>query len=217
MRTRYNRGMRKGVFITFEGPEGSGKSTHVQLLASYLRKRGRRVTVTREPGGTPLAKPLRRLLLQTKQTITPLTELFLYEADRAQHVETLVRPALERGHIVLCDRFTDSTLAYQGDGRGLPKAAIEMLNRIATRSLTPHLTVLLDVPIEQGLRQARAKKGRHDRLEHAGRAFHHRVRKGFLSLARKFTRRIRVVAQQRKIEETQRQIRRLVDHYLHES
>jgi dTMP kinase len=211
---RYNRGVRKGIFITFEGPEGSGKSTHLKLLASYLRRNGRRVTLTREPGGTPLAKTLRHLLLQTSRKITPLAELFLYEADRAHHVETCVQPALKRGEIVLCDRYTDSTLAYQGDGRGLPKHSVEALNRIASRAVDPQLTLLLDVPVEQGLRQAHAKKGRHDRLEHAGLAFHRRVRKGFMTLAKRFPRRIRVVSQEKKIETTQQKIRSIVDEYL---
>src|SRR4051812_12755584 len=106
--------MKRGVFLTFEGPEGSGKSTNIQLLAAYLRAQGRPVTVTREPGGTSWTAALRRLLLQSTQEITPLAELLLYEADRAQHVEQVIIPALRRGHIVLCDRFTDSTLAYQG-------------------------------------------------------------------------------------------------------
>src|ERR1017187_6541794 len=104
--------MKKGLFITFEGPEGSGKTTHIQLLASFLKKQGRRVVVTREPGGTPLAKAFRRLLLESGDGLLPLAELFLYEADRAQHVEQTILPALKKGFIVLCDRYTDSTLAY---------------------------------------------------------------------------------------------------------
>src|SRR5258708_27857575 len=122
MRFKYNGlPMRKGIFVTFEGPEGSGKSTHIQLLAAYLKKQGRRTIVTREPGGTTLAKALRQILLETGEGLSALAELFLYEADRAQHVEETIRPALEHGALVLCDRYTDSTLAYQGDGRGLNK------------------------------------------------------------------------------------------------
>src|SRR5690242_7386848 len=119
---------KKGVFITFEGPEGSGKTTHIQRLASYLRQKGRRVLVTREPGGTTLARDLRKLLLETGEGLSPMAELLLYEADRAQHVAETLRPSLSRGLIVLCDRYTDSTTAYQGFGRGLDRRTIDLLN-----------------------------------------------------------------------------------------
>jgi dTMP kinase len=206
--------MKKGLFITFEGPEGSGKSTHIQLLASYLKKQGRRVIVTREPGGTKLATAFRRLLLETGDGLPPLAELFLYETDRAQHVEQRILPALKRGQTVLCDRYTDSTLAYQGDGRGLDRGIIQALNRIASQDVTPDLTILLDVPAEQGLRQARAFKKGHDRLERAGLAFHKRVRQGFLRLAKREPKRFAVVSQQPDHQETQRLIREAVDRYL---
>jgi dTMP kinase len=202
--------MRKGLFITFEGPEGSGKTTHIQLLASFLRKCGRRVLVTREPGGSVLAKAFRRLLLETGDGLVPLAELFLYEADRAQHVEETILPALKSGQIVLCDRFTDSTVAYQGCGRGLDRKGIQVLNRIASKGLVPRLTVLLDVPAGRGLEQARRKKNRHDRLERAGLAFHERVRQGFLNLAKKEPKRFRVVRQQKTIEQTQKLIRDVI-------
>jgi dTMP kinase len=203
--------MKKGLLITFEGPEGSGKTTHIQRLASYLKSQGQDVIVTREPGGTPLAKAFRRLLLDSGDGLLPLAELFLYEADRAQHVEQIILPALKNGRTVLCDRFTDSTLAYQGDGRGLDLKNIETLNQIAANNLTPDLTILLDVPVQRGLNQAREKKHRHDRLERAGLAFHERVRRGFLRLARQEKRRFRLVAQQKTIEGTQSLIRQAVE------
>ena len=206
--------MKKGILISFEGPEGSGKSTHIQLLKSYLAGGVRSVIITREPGGTTLAKAFRRLLLETGDGILPLAELFLYEADRAQHVEETVLPALKRGDIVLCDRYTDSTLAYQGFGRGLDKNVIRTLNRIASQDLIPDLTILLDVPVERGLRQAHAKKKGHDRLERAGLAFHNRVRRGFLALARREPKRFCVVKQQKDLKDTQALIRGAVQKHL---
>ena|SRR5258708_704384 len=205
---------KKRIFITFEGPEGSGKSTHIRQLASHLRQKGHRVLVTREPGGTALAQDLRRILLETGQGLSPLAELFLYEADRAQHATETIRPALHRGMTVLCDRYTDSTLAYQGFGRGLDRKTIGVLNRIASGNLRPDLTILLDVPAERGLRLAARKKKGHDRLEKAGLAFHKRVRAGFLRLAKQEPRRFRIIAQQKDPEETQRRIRQVVDTFL---
>jgi dTMP kinase len=199
--------MKKGQLITFEGPEGSGKTTHIQRLASFLKRQGHDVIVTREPGGSPLAKAFRRLLLESEDGLLPLAELFLYEADRAQHVEQIILPALKKGRIVLCDRFTDSTLAYQGDGRRLNLKNIETLNRIAANNLKPDLTILLDVPVQRGLNQAQQKKNRHDRLERAGLAFHERVRRGFLRLAKKEPKRFRIIKQQKTIEQTQEMIR----------
>lgn len=206
--------MRKSLFITFEGPEGSGKSTHIQLLATYLKKRGFRTLVTREPGGTSLSKTLRRILLETREGLSALAELFLYEADRAQHVEETIRPALERGELVLCDRYTDSTLAYQGDGRGLNKRIIKILNEIASQKLTPDLTLLLDVPVERGLRLAAQKKKGNDRLERAGLAFHQRVRRAYLRQAGEEPARFRVIEQQKELQETQRLIRETADSFL---
>ena len=199
--------MKKGLFITFEGPEGSGKSTHIQLLAKYLRGQKKQVLVTREPGGTPFSAGIRKLLLDGREDLSPMAELFLYEADRAQHLQETLVPALRQKRIVLCDRYTDSTIAYQGSGRGLDMATIETLNNIAADELTPHLTILLDVPVERGLKLAKKKKNHHDRLERAGIAFHRRVRQGFLRLAKKNPGRFRVVSQQKSIEATQNLIR----------
>jgi dTMP kinase len=203
-----------GIFITFEGPEGSGKSTHILQLARWLRGAGRRVLVTREPGGTALAQTLRKFLLHTKTPVAPLAELLLYEADRAQHVAEYILPALKRGQWVLCDRFADSTVAYQGYGRGLDLELIHTLNRIASFGRSPDLTILLDVSAERGLRQASAKKKGMDRLEQAGLAFHQRVRRGFLRLAAGEPRRFRIVQQQRDPLETQQLIRQAVEEFL---
>lgn len=207
---------KKGTFITFEGPEGSGKSTHLKLLATYLQQHGHTVVVTREPGGTSLSSAFRHLLLETGDGLAPLAELFLYEADRAQHVEEAVLPALGKGTIVLCDRYTDSTIAYQGFGRGLNERVIRILNDIASHRTVPDLTVLLDVPSRQGLRQAKRFKNRHDRLERAGLPFHKRVRAGFLRLAAKEKKRFRIIQQQKDPDATQLLVRRAVTEFLKE-
>jgi dTMP kinase len=204
----------QGLFITVEGPEGSGKSTHIQLLARWFRAAGRTVVVTREPGGTRLARTLRQYLLHTQTAVAPLSELLLYEADRAQHMDECILPALKQGRVVLCDRFSDSTLAYQGYGRGLDTQLIRTLNRIASFGRLPDLTLLLDVPVRQGLRKASARKQGKDRLESAGLAFHQRVRNGFLSLARQEPRRFRVIRQQPDRADTQYQLRQAITDFL---
>jgi dTMP kinase len=206
--------MVKGRLITFEGPEGSGKTTHIALLAAYLRSKKYPVLVTREPGGTKLAAGIRKLLLDGGEGLSPMAELFLYEADRAQHVHEALAPALQQGKIVLCDRYTDSTVAYQGFGRGLDMKAVQTLNAIASSGLKPDLTLLLDVPVERGLKQAKRKKHSHDRMERAGLAFHQRVRKGFLRLAKTEPRRFRVIPQQDSISATQLLILHAVDSFL---
>ena len=205
--------MKKSLIITFEGPEGSGKSTHIRLLAPWLEAQGYSVVTTREPGGTELSQPIRQILLQTKVPLDPTAELLLFEADRAQHV-SLIRSYLEQGTLVLCDRYTDSTLAYQGYGRGLETKMIEQLNKVASDGLVPHLTILLDVASGKGLAQAKKAKNGHDRMEQAGPVFHEKVRKGFLALAKKEPRRFRVIAQQASIESTQNLIRKAVEKFL---
>jgi dTMP kinase len=206
--------VKKGILISFEGPEGSGKSTHLARLAAFLKAQGHSVLLTREPGGTRLAEGVRRILLDSRDGLGAMAELLLYEADRAQHVEEVLRPALRAKRLVLCDRYTDSTVAYQGAGRGLPVQTIETLNRLASGNLVPDLTLLLDVPVERGLRLARAKKKRHDRLERAGTAFHKRVRRAFLQLARREPKRFRVVLQQEDPDRTQAIIRQAVMAFL---
>lgn len=179
-----------GFFITFEGIEGCGKSTQLARLAELLQGSGHRVRTTREPGGCPIADAVRRILLDSaNHAMDCRSELLLYAAARAQHVAEVIRPALAAGEIVLCDRFSDATLAYQGYGRGLALALIEDLNRIATDGLVPDLTLLLDFPVETGLARARSRNSDRSgpdegRFEEESLAFHDRVRAGYLTLAR---------------------------------
>lgn len=172
------------LFVTFEGIEGSGKSSHLRALAARLRSAGHDVVETREPGGTPAGQALRRLLLGAEAVpLEPLTELYIYCADRAQHVAEVIRPALRAGRVVLCDRFSDSTLAYQGHGRGLDLETIRALDALARDGVRPDLTFVLDVPVGEGLRRASARGDGGDRFEHAPTDFHERVRTGFHALA----------------------------------
>ena len=188
-----------GFFITFEGVEGCGKTTQLRLLKERLEAAGEKVTATREPGGCPIADQMRAILLDAKNSaITPLAELLLYAAARAQHVQEVIVPALERGETVLCDRFTDATVAYQGHGRGLDLAVIEQLNRLATGALQPALTVLIDCPVQVGLSRALARieatsGAREERFELESVRFHERVRDGYLALAAAFPERFVVV------------------------
>jgi len=169
-----------GVFVTFEGPEGAGKSTAIQAVAESLRASGRSVVVTREPGAGSVGVRIRQILLDPDiEAMSARCELFLFLADRAQHVAHLIGPALAEGSIVLCDRFSDSTLVYQGYGRGLDLDELRTLNRIATAGLEPELTLLIDVPAEVGL----ARVSQKDRLDGEPIEFHRRVRDGFLAEA----------------------------------
>ena len=176
-------------FITFEGIEGCGKSTQLQMLAQLLTGQGRSVTVTREPGGCPIADQVRSILLDAdNHAMTPLAELLLYAAARAQHMAEVVMPALQAGRIVLCDRFTDATAAYQGYGRQLDMTVIRQLNQLATTGVGPELTILLDCPVEIGLERAMARinnscGAREERFELEALSFHRRVRDGYLTLA----------------------------------
>lgn len=169
-----------GVFVCFEGGEGGGKSTQARLLADWLRSAGRTVTLTHEPGDTPVGRDLRRIVLSPETgELSPRTEVLLYAADKAEHVDTVVRPALERGEVVVTDRYVDSTLAYQGGGRDLPLTDVEAVARWATHGLRPHLTVLLDVDPAQG----HARFEGRDRIEAEPLEFFQRARAAFLALA----------------------------------
>ncbi len=194
----------KGLFITFEGVEGCGKSTQMELLKGWFEERGGRVLALREPGGTGLGEKVRAILLNPQgEVIDPFAELFLYEACRAQLVNNVIRPALHKGLTVICDRFTDSTLAYQGYGRGLDIGAVLSANALAAKGLTPRITILIDCDPEVGLRRAwkRIEAGAmgEDRFEREDISFHRRVRDGYLDMAKKEPGRIKVVDGSREI------------------
>ncbi len=191
---------RLGYLISFEGIEGCGKSTQAKLLAKRLESNGRSCLLTREPGGTPIGREIRKVLLHpAHHRMVPEVELALYFADRAQHLEEVIRPALEEGRIVITDRFTDSSIAYQGYGRGLSRRLIRSFDRLMTGEFRPRFTVLLDLPPEHGLRRARVRNRRTRQSRTQGRfelerlEFHRKVRKGYLQLARQEKRRFVVV------------------------
>lgn len=196
-------------FLTFEGIEGCGKSTQLKLFKERLERTGVPVTATREPGGCPIADQMRAILLDAENTaITPTAELLLYAAARAQHVQQVIVPALDRGEFVLCDRFTDATAAYQGCGRALDFSVINQLNVLATGRVRPDLTVLIDCPVETGLSRARARiegcqGAKEDRFEMESILFHQRVRDGYLDLAEANPERFLVVDGSGGIAETE--------------
>lgn len=193
-----------GTLVTFEGIEGSGKSTQIELARKYLEGRGYPCLVTREPGGVPLGKEIRNFLLDKEDlSIDPLAELFLIEADRAQHVAEVIKPALEEGRMILCDRFTDATIAYQGYGRGVDMAFIEEMNRRATADLMPHCTILLDCSVDVGMTRAQGE----DRFERGDHLFHQRVRDGYLRIAQQEPNRVKVVSGEGEQKAIQEEIR----------
>lgn len=189
----------RGKFITFEGPDGSGKTTQMAKVHKALLERGYQVVMTREPGGTKISEAIRNILLNPENLLTDRTEALLYAAARAQHVEELIIPALEEGKVVLCDRFIDSTLAYQGYGRGISLDLLRTVNRLAVESLEVDLTIILDLNPDVGLRRIREKRltssgGVEDRIEREQIDFHERVRRGFLELALQNPKRYKVVS-----------------------
>ena len=196
------------MFITIEGIEGGGKTTQVRLLAEALERLRCTVKVTREPGGTELGSRLRDLLLHSGTELGRYAELFLILADRAEHVESLIRPALASGAVVLCDRFADSTLAYQAFGRELPLDEVRAVEAIARRNLLPDLTFVMDCPVETGLARTKKRRGdaTADRFEGEERAFHERVRQGFLALAKAEPERIVVLDSTRPRDDVRREI-----------
>ncbi len=190
------------MFITIEGIEGGGKTTQVALLAAALERARVSVQVTREPGGTELGGEIRSLLLHSGARLGRFAELFLILADRAEHVETVLRPALAAGQAVLCDRFSDSTIAYQAYGRELPLDAVRAVDAVARQGLLPDLTFVLDCPVETGLARTRLRRGdvAADRFENEHANFHERVRRGFLTLARESADRVRVIDGTRPVD-----------------
>ncbi|WP_236210728.1 dTMP kinase [Metapseudomonas otitidis] len=203
-----------GLFITLEGPEGAGKSTNRDFIASRLRERGVEVLLTREPGGTPLAERIRELLLApSDESMTVDTELLLMFAARAQHLDRVIRPALETGQVVLCDRFTDATYAYQGGGRGVSMARIAELERFVQGSLRPDLTLVFDLPVEVGLQRA-AARGRLDRFEQEDRSFFDAVRQTYLERAAQAPERYRVIDAAKPLADVQRYLDALLPELL---
>ncbi|SMO63399.1 dTMP kinase [Balnearium lithotrophicum] len=197
------------MFITFEGIEGCGKSTQSKLLFEELIDRGFSVVLTREPGGTEASEEIRRIILKKwEERFTPFAELSLYEAARSLHVENLIRPSLNEGAVVICDRFTDSTVAYQGYGRGLSLELIERLNLEATGGLRPDLTFLLDLPVEAAFKRLERKSL--DRMESEERSFHERVREGFLEIAEREKERVVVLDGTQDVEEIFNHVLRIV-------
>ncbi len=210
--------MEKGRFITIEGPEGCGKTTQSDILVGYLKERGHEVILTREPGGTRIGEVIRSLVLDSKyEEMAPLTELLLMAASRAQHVVEKIGPGLKDGKMVICSRFCDATIAYQGCGRGFDMDLLERVNGIATGGLAPDLTLLIDIDVTTGLRRAfgvdkaEAKSGEGDRLESEDIGFHERVRRGYLDLARKEPGRVKVIDGSGTIDEVRAAIRRVVE------
>lgn len=204
----------KGHFITFEGVEGCGKSTQISLLHRYLEDAGYRTLSTREPGGTLIAEAIRQVLLHPgHDAMSPAAELLLYEAARAQLVHEVIGPALAQGVIVLCDRFADSTTAYQGAGRSLPMEEVLRLHLLATGGVWPDLTFLLDLPPDAGLARAR-ERGRQDRIEQEPLEFHERVRQGFLELAAREPERITIIDGAQSVEAVHEVVRARVDRLL---
>jgi dTMP kinase len=187
------------LFITFEGVEGSGKTTQIQRLKKYLDRKGIPCKVTREPGGCPIGEKVRKILLNPDhREMVPLSELLLYEAARAQHVKEVIEPFLKKGGVVLCDRFSDATIAYQGYGRKIDLRWIERLNHFSSRGIKPDVTFLLDCPSDVGLKRAlkrnrTLKQEKEERFEKEKIQFHQRVRKGYLALAKKEPRRVKVI------------------------
>lgn len=191
----------KGVFITFEGIEGSGKSTQIEMFCEYLRSKGIKYIRTLEPGGTTIGDKIRRILLSVEHSdMTFLTELLLYASSRAQHVGEVIRPALNKGRVVVCDRFSDSTIAYQGFGRGLDMELIAKLNSICTDGVMPDLTFLFDIDVETGLKRNRTVN-KVDRIELEALEFHKKVRDGYLLISRQEPERIRVIDGTESVDE----------------
>ena len=205
----------KGKFITFEGVEGSGKTTQARLLGEYLSSLRIPVVVTREPGGTDIGEQIRQILLDSdNRGMTPETEILLYAASRAQHIRERIIPALDSGRWVICDRYSDATIAYQGYGRGLALGLIAELNRLVSLELEPDLTILLDLDVQEGLKRAR-KRGeggnlREGRFEEEGVAFHQRVREGYQELERRYPERIKTISAEGSIEEVNRRVIEIV-------
>lgn len=203
--------MQKGLFITFEGADGCGKTTQLNLLKEYLEKKHKNVVSTREPGAKGLGEYIRKILLNYDGEVSNRCESFLFLADRAQNIDVIVNPAIEQGKIVLCDRHTDSTVAYQGYGRGLDINEINMLNNLATGGKKPDLTFVFDIDVETSMKRVGSEK---DRMEKAGIEFHNRVRNGYLELAKQEPNRIKVIDATKSVEEIHQDVINIINSYI---
>ena len=206
--------MKKGLFITFEGADGCGKSTQLNLLKNYLEKQGYEVVLTREPGGKGMGEKIRELLLHFEGYVSPKCEAFLFLADRAQNIDTIVKPAVELGKIVLCDRHTDSTIAYQGYGRGEDIEKLTSLNDIATSNYKPDLTLVYDVDIETATKRVGQDK---DRMEQAGKEFQIKVQNGYKKIAQLEPDRVKIIDSTDSIEKVFEQTKMIVEQLLKRS
>ncbi|HOE16272.1 MAG TPA: dTMP kinase [Syntrophorhabdaceae bacterium] len=202
------------MLITFEGIEGSGKTTQIELLHDHLKQKGYDVIKTREPGGTAFGEALRKIFLHENLNVLPLSELLIFMAMRAQHVEELILPALKNGKVVLCDRFVDASYAYQGYGRGIDLGIIETLNRLVTKGVRPNLTILLDCTAKKGLKRKAAFNNVMDRFEQEDITFHRRIKDAYLKLSRKEPKRFLVIDGGKGIEAIEVLIRKNVEHLL---
>ena len=200
--------MKKGLFITFEGADGCGKTTQIELLNKYLVEKGYETLLTREPGAKGLGVKLREILLNYDGEVSPNCESFLFLADRAQHIDCIIKPALKEGKIILCDRHTDSTVAYQGYGRGLDIERINYLNNIATSGLKPDLTIVFDIDVETSMKRVGKNK---DRMESAGIEFFNKVREGYLQIAEKEPNRVKIINSSDTIENIHKKVIELVE------
>ncbi len=199
---------RKALFVTFEGIDGCGKSTQLKLTADYLSWRGYKVKTMREPGSTALSEKIRDILLDVKSRMTDVTELLLYEAARAEVTACEIAPLLKSGHIVLCDRFYDSTTAYQGYGRGLDIKMVRSLHRVAVGDISPDLTFVFDLPLPLAASRMGTQR---DRLEAQPRAFHRRVREGFVEIARKESRRVKLIDADQTVDSVFKDLKKYLD------
>ena len=200
--------MKKGLFITFEGADGCGKTTQIKLLDEYLKAKGCSTILTREPGAKGLGEKIREILLNYQGEVSSQCESFLFLADRAQHIDCIVRPAIEDGKIVLCDRHIDSTVAYQGYGRCLNLEKIHYLNNIATSGLKPNLTIVFDIDVKTSMERVGKNK---DRMESAGEEFFNRVRNGYLEIAKLEPQRVKVLSSSDTIENIHKKVIELVE------
>lgn len=202
---------KKGLFITFEGIDGSGKTTQLELVDKYLKEKNLKTLLTLEPGGCELGKNIRQILLHYDSYVNDTAELFLYLADRAQHTDTVILKGLKEGSIVLCDRFIDSTAAYQGYGRGFDLEKIDYLNKAATLGLVPDLTFVFDIDLETAQKRVGKTK---DRMEKEKLEFHKKAKEGYLDLAKKYPDRIKVIDSTQSIEKIHFEVRKIIDKVL---